>query len=334
MINAVQDKSRSAKTNKSFSMMIFAARVKQIDFDPPLFFTTSRSVENARVLFCNGLLSLAVASIASAGGLTKAPAADTTITEQYPGTPQGGNATITAGTHGAGVGYASSRALLQFNLNGSIPSNAVVTATTLNMKVIKTGPGIPPATTMDLRKMLRTWGESSATWSNCLPSTPWSTNGAAAPVDFSSAVSQTISVSGAGSYSYASNPNLVADVQSWVSNPGSNFGWIIISESQGTPSTLCLFGSREDPADAPSLIAQFTIPATPPMLAPTTIAANQFQFNFNVESNRSYAVEYCGEMPGTNWNVLTTFAPLPSAANVLVSDPLTGSNRFYRVRTP
>ena len=182
--------------------------------------------------------------------------------------------------------------------------------------------------------MLRAWGESSATWSNCLPSTPWSTNGAAAPVDFSSVVSQTISVSGPGSYLYASNSNLVADVQSWVSNPGGNFGWIIVSESQGVPSTICEFGSREDRANAPSLIIQFTIPATPPTLVSPMIAANQFQFSFNAESNRTYAVEYCGIPPGTNWDTLTNVAAQPAPANIPVTDPLAGSNRFYRVRTP
>jgi hypothetical protein len=127
---------------------------------------------------------------------------------------------------------------------------------------------------------------------------------------------------------------MVADVQRWVADPGRNFGWIIISEVQGTLGSECKFGTREDPPNAPSLTVQFTVPATPPTLTPLPILANQFRFSFAAETNRVYTVEYSGILTATNWTALTNIGPLTAATNVTVPDILIGSNRFYRVRTP
>jgi hypothetical protein len=237
---------------------------------------------------------------------------------------------MNAGTNGKDE---SSRSILAFNLSG-IPTNAIVTSVALTVKVVQLAPEFPAPVNMDLRRLLVDWDEDAATWSNRLTSIHWSTNGAAAPLDFSSSISQKIIVNDLGTYTFVSNSNLVADVQSSVANPGSNFGWIIISEAQGMSRSECKFGTRDDPPNGASLTVQFIVPATPPALSALSIFNGQFHFRFNAESNRNYAVEYRGSLPGTNWSVLTNFPPLPVNTNILVSDPLTSSNRFYRARTP
>ncbi len=285
---------------------------------------------NCSGVFRSGLAAVLLVANAAASTVTLGPAQDSMVTEQFPGTPQGSNTVMLAGTNGK---LESSRSLLAFDLTG-IPSNAIVTSAALTVKVVKVSPGFPPAVTMDLRRILVAWDETEATWTNRLALVQWSTNGAAAPLDFSNAVTQTTSVAGQGTYTFVSNAGLMADVQSWISDPNNNFGWFIISEAQGTDYTECKFGTRDDPANAPSLAIQFTLPAAPPVLTAPLVANREFRFSFIAESNRTYAVEYRGSLPGTNWSILTNLPPLTASANVVVADPLTGSNRFYRVRTP
>ncbi|MSU20737.1 MAG: hypothetical protein EXS30_05010 [Pedosphaera sp.] len=76
------------------------------------------------------------------------------------------------------------------------------------------------------------------------------------------------SIAGLGNYTFPSTSDLVADVQSWLTNPQSNFGWILISQSEGTPRTARRLGSSENPSTAPSLVIQFNAPAqaTPPTI--------------------------------------------------------------------
>ncbi|MEO1084408.1 MAG: IPTL-CTERM sorting domain-containing protein [Acidobacteriota bacterium] len=78
-----------------------------------------------------------------------------------------------------------------------------------------------------------------------------------------------------GDYTFASTPALVSDVQGWVDDPSSNFGWQI----QGFESFLLRsakrFDSREhpDPARRPRLRVVFTAPVTPTTEIPTLGAA-------------------------------------------------------------
>ena len=65
---------------------------------------------------------------------------------------------------------------------------------------------------------------NDATWIHTFYNTSfWTTPGG----DFSSTPSATTTVGGANSTPTWSGSGLVADVQAWVSNPASNFGWVI-----------------------------------------------------------------------------------------------------------
>jgi len=63
---------------------------------------------------------------------------------------------------------------------------------------------------------------------------------------------------GDGSYTFASTANLVGDVQSWVNNPGNNFGWIVMSESENIGTTIRRFGNRNSGVSAPLLTVNYT----------------------------------------------------------------------------
>jgi hypothetical protein len=260
---------------------------------------------------------------------------DATISEKSPTTPLGNAGTLNVGTFGINSGLQDNRALLRFNLAASIPTNAIVTSAALTLRLGKTAPDVTNLW-LHLRKVLRAWNEGAVTWTNRLsPPAPWSAPGAASPVDFASAVTQSsLITTKRGPYTFSSNAGMIADVQDWVGNASNNFGWIMISELEGVPSTICEFGSGESGSDAPTLTIQYVLPAMPPTLTTLPPTNGCFRFRFNAESNRNYAVEYCGTLPATNWKVLTNITPLLAPANVIFGDLLTGSNRVYRVRTP
>lgn len=281
-----------------------------------------------------GLVVFGFAADLKAASAVFSPVADATISEKNLSSPMGSEQTLEVGTTGPAAGYKDSRALLRFNLAGSIPTNATVTSAALTVTLVQTAPAVTNLW-LDLRKVLRPWSESAVTWTNRLtPPAAWSAPGGAPGVDFGSDVTQSNRITTTlGAYTFASNARLVADVQDWVSNPSNNWGWIMISELEGVGQTEIKFSSREGAA-APSLAVQYTIPAAPPTLAVLPPVSGQFRFRFDVESNRNYAVEYSGILPASQWAVLTNITALPASTNVIISDPLSATNRYYRVRTP
>ena len=80
--------------------------------------------------------------------------------------------------------------------------------------------------------------------------------------------------------------------------------------------------------------ADVTLLLAPPTLTTLPVASNQFRFSFNAESKLPYTVESCGTFPASNWIVLTNIPTLPAATTFVIADPLTTSNRCYRVRLP
>jgi hypothetical protein len=170
------------------------------------------------------------------------------------------------------------RALIAFDLT-SIPANATVTAVTLNLRVNRTGPKTPGD--ISLRKMSVDWGEGAsdagspggngaesapgdATWIHTFFDTAfWSSPGG----DFSSIVSASTPVDVTGDYAW-SGSGLVADVQGWVSNPATNFGWAIIG-NEVTPASAVRFGSRENSTTPPHLNVTYLVTGPTPTPAPT-----------------------------------------------------------------
>ncbi len=65
----------------------------------------------------------------------------------------------------------------------------------------------------------------------------------------------------------------------------------------------------------------------------STISSNGVGMNFQAMSNKTYAVQYTTSL-GANWQTLRPVIALRSNTVQTASDPLTGSNRFYRVVTP
>jgi hypothetical protein len=157
------------------------------------------------------------------------------------------------------------RGVLAFDVAGTIPPGSTITAVSLSMNMSMTPAG---AVTVELHKLLADWGEGTshapmgegdgapatpndATWRHrFFDSVFWTTQGG----DFSPTVSASQSVGGTGQYTWSS-AQMVADVQSWLDNPASNFGWLVLGDETGI-ATAKRFDTRES-ASPPMLTIEF-----------------------------------------------------------------------------
>lgn len=270
------------------------------------------------------------------------PDADTSLFENSPNNNLGAS-TLAAGTIANGN---RSRTLVRFDLSG-IPPQAVVESIIVTFRVVRTPPS-PATSTFDLHRLLVDWGEGTksgnqgtaatpgeATWlARSAPSTLWSQAGTAAPADFDPTPSAS-SLIGA-TLVFQSSDDLVADVQNWVQNPDSNFGWILLSQSESVRSTARRFGSRETPATAPTLVVEYSIPATvePPILTDLGRVGDEVRFTFQPAPGQAYAVEYTPALPAAEWFLLESIEPADAPEVIVITDTLGNVQRFYRVRAP
>lgn len=161
------------------------------------------------------------------------------------------------------------RGLMAFPIAGNIPAGATITNVTLTLTVSRNHGG---AQNISLHRVLADWGEGTsvaageggtgapattgdATWLHrFFNSSLWSIPGG----DFSPTVSAAVLVDQNGSYTVASTPRLVSDVQGWLNNPATNFGWIAVSDT--TPGLAKRFDTRENTtaANRPRLVVTFT----------------------------------------------------------------------------
>ncbi|HMJ90068.1 MAG TPA: hypothetical protein VK530_09640, partial [Candidatus Acidoferrum sp.] len=66
----------------------------------------------------------------------------------------------------------------------------------------------------------------------------------------------------------------------------------------------------------------------------STMSSNGVAMEFQAMSNKTYSVQYNGTIAGTNWHYVRKVLAARSNYMEAASDPLTPSNRFYRVVTP
>ncbi len=210
-------------------------------------------------------------SLASATTININPSKDNTL---YEFVPLDGDRSNGAGTFffaGETAEGESRRGVLTFDIAGSIPAGSTIVSVSLSMHVSR----VPSSTarTVELHKLLADWGEgtsnasgqegmgapattNSATWRHRFYNTIfWTTQGG----DFSGTVSASQSVGAIGQYVWTS-AQMVADVQSWLDNPATNFGWLVLGD-ESTSATAKRFDARES-TSPPVLTIEYTEPAT------------------------------------------------------------------------
>jgi len=158
------------------------------------------------------------------------------------------------------------RGVLAFDIAGNVPAGSTILAVTLSLNMSRTA--LDDSRTVELHKLLADWGEGTsiapgeegdgapatpndATWRHRFFDTIfWTSEGG----DFSVTVSASQSVGPIGQYTWTS-AQMIADVQSWLDNPASNFGWLALGD-ESTILSSKRFDTRES-ASPPVLTVQY-----------------------------------------------------------------------------
>jgi hypothetical protein len=274
------------------------------------------------------------------------PVADTSLLEVNADNNLGGFAGMNSGTT---QNYTRTRALLRFDLS-SLPTNTAILAVSLQLEVTREPDEPPNNAPFGLHRMLRAWGEGNkspltqpgrglpadageATW-NCAfhPTNTWTTPGGTPDVDFSSVESSSQFIYGVGDspYRFETTPELVADVEDWVNNPASNFGWMLLCDDELSNFTARRFGTREDVDFPPLLEIDYLVP---PLIDSVRRAGNQITLHFTGQTGQAYEVQYRDVLTTNAWSILTNISPVAVTSSIQVSDSASQPQRFYRLNT-
>jgi len=171
----------------------------------------------------------------------------------------------------AGQAGSARRGLVAFDVAAAVPPGSTIQSATLTLHCSR-APGLSTPIPVELHRVTAAWGEGAsdagdpggtgtaaepgdATWIHTFyPGALWTSPGG----DFDPAVSALQSVGTPGFYVWNSTPALVADVQGWLVNPSSSYGWIVLGAEGGT-SNARRFDTREnvEPAFRPVLRIEY-----------------------------------------------------------------------------
>jgi hypothetical protein len=177
------------------------------------------------------------------------------------------------------------RGLIEFNIAGSIPAGSTITGVQLTLFLGQVAGTDSTPRTIGLFDLLADWGEGTtgaggtiggtgqgfpanpgdATWNaRFFSGTLWGTPGG----DHKATASATLSVNSVinAPFTWLSTPAFVGDVQGWLNNPATNFGWELINLDEVTTTDFRAFYTREesDPTLRPQLQVTFTAPVAAP----------------------------------------------------------------------
>ena len=162
------------------------------------------------------------------------------------------------------------RALLAFDVAGSIPPGSIIEAVSLALYNDAANASLE---TVELRRVTQDWGEGTsvatggqgsgapatpgdATWLHAFYDTDfWANPGGV----FAANSSASALIGGPGAYTWNMAAALVADAQSFLDDPQTNFGWALVG-NEAAGNTAKRFATREavDAAARPALTVTFT----------------------------------------------------------------------------
>lgn len=214
---------------------------------------------------CVGSTQLSAAVLNVSGN---ALTSDTTVYSDGTSDNTGANPTNFSGqTQSHGV----RRLLVKFDVS-AIPSNATVQAVSLQMTIVRVSNISPADSTHTLHRLNNSWVQGSglgggaggqiiagaASWLyRQTPSLAWTAPGG----DYVGAPSASTYVGfSTGNFTW-SGAGLVSDVQGWVANSTTNFGWILIGDETVLQSAR-EFGSADgSAAQQPVLTVTYSVPS-------------------------------------------------------------------------
>ena len=289
---------------------------------------------------------------ATGASVTLNPIADTFISETYASNNFG---TVLFFNSGTTQNHFDNRGLIQFDIAGAIPPGAKIKNAALTVECVGSPPPDenPPPARLNLQRALKSWGEgeqlsptnctscagqgaiattNEATWyfRHAFTSNTWTLPGGAVNADFVATASSGVTVytENESPYAMANTAQLVADLQLWLDNPTTNFGWFVVCQQEGTIFTARRIAAREDTNNAPRLQIDYLIP---PVIEKIQKGAGQFTLWFTAQVAQTYEVQYRTNLTTAPWLTLATFNPPASTTPVAVIDAITTPQRYYRL---
>lgn len=212
---------------------------------------------------------------------------DATMFQNNPDNGSGGGNGLFAGTNGAQT--SPRRALIAFDVAAGLPSGVVIHDVELTLFLGQfPNVGAVASSTIGLHPVVSSWGEGltqlqtppndtfgglgqgaaaldgDVTWNNRFHSatTPTAWNNAGGDFEPTSSASIVVTRDLNTGYVWNSTDAIVDDVQGWLDNPPSNFGWMLKNADEVTPATFRGFYSRQTATAAlrPQLAVSFSLP--------------------------------------------------------------------------
>jgi hypothetical protein len=235
-----------------------------------------RKPRNSGTFVVSGLTAIAagllVSAVARGDTVTLTSFKDNSLIETTDGSlSNGANEAIFCGRLSTAGNGKKLRSVIAFNLS-VIPPGSTITSVSLTLHLIQ---GVGGNQTHSLYKLLKNWGEGTSYGAGGLggPSTPndatwihtfyntslWTNPGG----DFVPTVSGSTTVGVFGNFTWSSE-GMKNDVQAWVNDPTTNFGWIMRG-NESVIHTAKRFSSHEDvPFNQPKLVINYTLPPPQP----------------------------------------------------------------------
>jgi len=147
------------------------------------------------------------------------------------------------------------RTLMSFDIASLVPAGSTITGATLTLHVASAN---EPISDVTLHRLLESWTEGPGVPSNegqgmpaqagdttwlhrSFPDQLWATPGGL----FEGTPAASSAVGVVGQYTW-SDPGMIADIQSWLDNPGGNFGWLLRGDESQVSTAKRLY-SRTSP---------------------------------------------------------------------------------------
>ena len=260
---------------------------------PGLYFPALRAVARRWVPMAFAAASFLVVPQLFALQIQLTPLKDTSVYANVPANGNGAGAYLFMGRTDDANGIPASlrRALVAFDLTG-IPPTAVIDGVKMEFFINSVPTGSPQGGTASLHRLTSSWGEGAAnapgqegqgaaaqtgdaTWSHAFwNTTTWSTAGG----DFQSLASatQAYDTTEGVALVFSSTASLVSDVQFWLANPGSNYGWILRGEEGSGPTppqqtARQLLSSENLGVNVPKLTVDYHLPSPTDFLVLTEL---------------------------------------------------------------
>ena len=204
-------------------------------------------------VFLNSAIFL---NLASADLVAIEPAGDNTLYENDAGArSNGAGSAMFVGRNSQTTGSIR-RAVIRFDIAAAIPAGSVIDSVSLRLSNSAANVNDDE---LRLHRLLQDWGEGAsiagggqggggpstpgdATWLHTFyDASTWTMPGG----DFDAALTTSAIVGGPGDADWNSTPLFVADVQSFLDQPLTNFGWIMVGD-ESVPSTAKRFSTVEE----------------------------------------------------------------------------------------